>query len=134
MYKKLISSILAFALLTQIVGCYSYQEITKEEFSQAEEYLDLKVRTTSQSIYKFNEGSYTVMKDSLYGSGKLKLKTGTGYYKDFTGSISLKDIETFKFDKFDTVMTISMSAIGVGAIVLIIVKIANTRFGPIFSK
>ena len=127
MYKKLISSILAFALLTQIVGCYTYQEITKEEFSQAEEYLDLQVKTKSQSIYKFDEGSYTVMEDSIYGSGKIKLKTRTGYYKDFTGSIPLKEIESIKFDKFDTVLTILMSAIGVGAIVGIVVSIGNAK-------
>ena len=122
MSKKLISIILAFALLIQIVGCYSYQEITKEEFVQTEEYLDLQVRTKSQSIYKFDKGSYTAMEDSIYGSGKLKLKTGTGYYKDFTGSIPLKDIESFKFDKFDTASTIVWSAIGVGVIVWNIVK------------
>ena len=134
MYKKLISSILAFVLLTQIVGCYTYQEITKEEFSQTEEYSDLKVRTKNQYTYKFDEGSYTVMEDSIYGSGKIKLETGSGYYKDFTGSISLKEIESFKFDKFDTVLTILMSAIGVGAIVLIGVWYSNMTIGPIFKN
>ena len=126
MSKKLISSILAFALLTQIVGCYSYQEITKEEFIQTEEYTDLQVRTKSQSIYKFNEGNYTVMEDSIYGSGKLKLKTRTGYYKDFTGSISLKEIESFKFDKFDTIITIIVIATGVGIIVAGLIRFDNS--------
>ena len=76
MYKKLISSILVSILLTQIVGCYSYQEITKEEFSQTEDYSDLKVRTKNQYTYEFDEGNYTFSKDSIYGSGKLILKTG----------------------------------------------------------
>ena len=91
MSKKLISSILAFAMLTQIVGCYSYQEITKEEFVQTEEYSDLKVRTKSQSIYKFDEGSYTVMEDSIYGSGKTKLKHSNKRFEDYTGSVYLED-------------------------------------------
>ncbi len=119
MYKKLISSILAFALLTQIVGCYSYKEITKEEFSQAEEYLDLQVKTKNHYTYKFDEGSYTVMEDSIYGSGKMRLKNSNKRFEDYTGSISLKEIETLEFDRFDTIVTIAIIAISVGVILLI---------------
>jgi len=129
-WKKIISSILAFALLTQIIGCYTYQEITKEEFSQADEYLDLQVRTKSHSIYKFDEGSYTVKEDSIYGSGRL-LKTGIEFNEDFTGSIPLKEIESFKFDRFDTIVTIFAIAIPVGLIAFIAYEIANFKIGPL---
>jgi len=128
--KKIISSILVFALLTQVVGCYSYQEITKEEFSQAEEYLDLQVRTKNQGIYEFDEGDYTVKEDSINGSGRIIFRPGNKFGEDFTGSISLDDIESMKIDKFDTVLTILMSAIGVGAIVLIGVWISNMTMNP----
>jgi len=119
MYKKLISSILAFALLTQIMGCYSYQEITKEEFNQTEEYADLQVKTTNQYIYQFDEDKYTVIEDSIYGSGKLKLKNGIKVYEDYSGSVSLKDIESFKFDRFNLMGTIIAIGISVGILVLI---------------
>jgi len=133
MFKKLISSILAFALLTQIVGCYSYQEITKEEFVQTEEYLDLRVRTTEQNWYEFFKNEYTVKEDLIYGSGKKLFNPGSEIGEDFIGSIPLEEIESFELDKFDTVMTIVMSAIGVGAIVLIGVWISNFKIGPIFK-
>ena len=119
-YKKLISNLLVVALLTQIVGCYSYQEITKEEFTQAEKYTDLQLRTKSQSIYKFDEGSYTVMEDSIYGSGIKKLKHSNKRFEDYTGSVYLEDIESFEFDKFDTVITVLAIAAGVGVIVSIL--------------
>ena len=118
MYKKLISSILTFTLLTQIAGCYSFQEITKEEFVQTEEYLDLQVLTKNQYIYKFDEGSYTVMEDSIYGSGKTKLKNSNKRFEDYTGSVYLEDIESFEFDKFNSVITVLVIAAGVGLTVL----------------
>ena len=99
--KKLISSILALALLTQIVGCYSYQEITKEEFNQTEEYSDLIVRTKNKYTYEFDENGYAVKEDSIYGSGRLILKPGIVFSEDFTGSIYLKDIESLRIDRFD---------------------------------
>ena len=119
MSKKIISSILAFALLTQIVGCYSYQEITKEEFVQTEEYSDLRVRTKDQNWYEFYKNEYTVKEDSIYGSGRKIFKLGNKFGEDYTGSISLEEIESFKFDRFDTILTIVGIAISVGLIVLI---------------
>ena len=133
MYKKLISSILAFALLTQIVGCYSYQEITKEEFSQTEEYSDLKVRTKNQSTYEFDENDYTVKEDSIYGSGRLILKPGIEFNEDFIGSIPLKEIESLKIDRFNTGNTlgvIAFIAFGVGIIVFGIAEsLSSAGFG-----
>ncbi len=129
MYKKLISSILVFALLTQIVGCYTYQEITKEEFVQTEEYTDLQVKTTNQYIYQFDEGDYTATEDSIYGSGKLKLKSGIKVNEDYAGSIYLGDVESFKFDKFDIIVTILVSAIGVGLLYLM-----GRNFGKTYYK
>jgi len=121
MYNKLISSILAFALLIQIVGCYSYQEITKEEFSQTEEYSDLRVRTTNQNTYEFDENDYTVKKDSIYGSGKLKSKSGVKVNEDYTGSVYLGDIESFKFDRFSPTSTI-IGIVIVGGIIALLVS------------
>lgn len=129
--KKLISILLAFALHTQIVGCYSYQEITKEEFNQTEEYSDLRITTKDQNTYEFYENDYTVKEYSIYGSGKLmlELKSGMKVYKDYTGSVYLGDIESIKFDKFDAALTILMGAIGVGIIVLIGIPLFTVRIG-----
>jgi len=123
MYKNLISSILAFALLTQIVGCYAYQEITKEEFNQTDEYSDLKVRTKNQYTYEFDEEDYIVKEDSIYGSGKLKLKSGIKVNEDFTGSIFLENIESFQFDKFSPTSTIIGIVIVVGIIAILVSEV-----------
>jgi hypothetical protein len=129
-YKKLISSLLVVALLTQIVGCYSYQEITKEEFLQTEEYSDLRVRTKDQNWYEFYKKEYTVKEDSIYGSGRKIFKPGSKFGEDYTGSISLEEIESFKFDKFDLMGTVIFIAIGVGILALIA---SSIKFGPIFK-
>ena len=132
-YKKLISSLLVVALLTQIVGCYSYQEITKEEFVQTEEYSDLRVRTTDQNWYEFYENNYIVKEDSIYGSGRKIFKLGNKFGEDYTGSISLEEIESFKFDKFDLMGTVIFIAIGVGILALIASSIEMIPEGSIIE-
>ena len=97
MYKKLISGLLITVLCIQITGCYSYHNITKDELINAKEYKDLQVTTKDEYIYEFDEGSYTVDKDSIYGSGKFGVKKAK--FKEFTGSISLSDVEKVKFDE-----------------------------------
>ena len=130
MYNKLISSILTFALLSQIVGCYSYQNITKDELSQVEKYTDLQVKTKNQYTYEFDEGNYTFSKDSIYGSGKLKLKYGKRANEDYNGSIYFKDVEKLKMDGFDIVTTVLAIAIPIGLIVYGITNIvASIPFG-----
>lgn len=117
MYIKIISGLLITALLTQFVGCYSYQEITKDEFIKAEDHVDLQIRTKDQQIYEFDEGDYIVEADSIYGSGKfVNRKNRKTKFKDFSGSIYLEDIESFKFDRFNALFTI----LGIAAIVRII--------------
>jgi hypothetical protein len=119
MYIKIISSLLITALLTQIVGCYSYQEVTKDEFIKAEEHVDLQVKTKYQYFYEFDEGDYIVKEDSLYGSGKfINRKNRNPETIDFTGSIYLADIESFKFDRFDVLSFIIGIAVFAGIIAL----------------
>ena len=113
--KRYISAILIPCLLLQLCGCYSYQEITKDEFINADDKIDLKITTKNRYTYKFDEGDYLVKGDSIYGQGKfLNIKLKETDYKDFTGSIFLGDIESLKFDSFDTLTTILLIvAIGV---------------------
>ena len=70
------------------------------------------------SIYKFDEGSYTVRENSIYGSGKIKLKHSNKRFEDYTGSVYLEDIESFKFDKFNAVITVLVIALSVGFLFL----------------
>ena len=107
-------------ILTQIVGCYSYQEITKDEFIRAEDYVDLQVITKNNHTYKFDGGDYIVKEDSIYGSGKfVNRKPRKTVFKDFTGSIYLGDIESLKFDSFNVLITIIGIASIAGIIALV---------------
>jgi len=119
MNKKIVTLILINAILIQIVGCYSYQEITKEEFLNAKENEDLRVTTKNQTSYEFESEDYIVKNDSIYGNGKIvNTKIKKRYYKDFEGSIYLEDIKSFQFDSFDIISTIIVVAVSVGFIAL----------------
>jgi hypothetical protein len=114
----------------QFFGCYSYQEITKEEFINADDYMDLKVTTKDRYTYKFDEGDYLVKEDSIYGSGEfLNNKLKETDYKEFTGSISLGDIESLKFDSFDTISTM-VGIIALGGLIALMISEGSFRHGP----
>jgi hypothetical protein len=115
MNKKIVSLFLINAILIQFVGCYSYQEITKEEFLNAKENEDLRVTTKNQTSYEFNSEDYVIKNDSIYGSGKIvNVNLKKRYYKDFEGSIFLGDIESLQFDSFDVISTMVVVAVTLG--------------------
>ncbi|MCW8809746.1 MAG: hypothetical protein OQK64_02185, partial [Ignavibacteriaceae bacterium] len=119
--KKIVTLILINAILIQIVGCYSYQEITKEEFLNVKENEDLRVTTKNQTSYEFDAEDYIVKNDSIYGNGKIvNTKLKKRYYKDFEGSIYLGDVESLKFDSFDVISTVVVVAVTAGFIALVI--------------
>ena len=116
--KKIIITLTILSILN-FIGCYSYKEITKDEFISSEEKLDLHVKTKNQYLYRFHEGDYSANKDSIYGSGKfLDTKLIQAKYNNFSGSIQLEDIETLKFDEFDATLTILSVTVVVGLVVL----------------
>lgn len=120
--KKYISAAVIVSLLNLTSGCYTYQHITKEEFKKAEKLTDLQVVTKSQRIYKFDEGSYKVTSDSLYGSGKTKLINRQKHFEDFTGSIYFDNIESIEIDEIDTAVTIIFICSIIGLVTLILTK------------
>ena len=115
MNKKIVSVFLINAILIQIVGCYSYQEITKEELLNAKENEDLRVTTKNHNTYEFASEDYIVKNDSICGNGKIvNVNLKKRYYKDFEGSIYLGNVESLKFDSFDVISTIVVVAVTVG--------------------
>ena len=63
--KKILITLTIISFMN-LIGCYSYNSISKEELDQAEEYRDLQVITKNKYIYEFDEGNYTICKDSIY--------------------------------------------------------------------
>ena len=117
-----------------LIGCYSYQTISREELNQAEEYRDLQVITKNQFVYEFDEGNYTFSEDSIYGSGNLKLIKGKKVYKEYKGSINFEDVEKLGMDGFDVVATILAIAIPVAVIVIAASSFSLLGGGSLFSE
>jgi len=130
MHLKLTSGLLIASFIIQITGCYSYSKITKDELINAKDYKDLQVTTKNEYIYEFDEGNYTVDKDSIYGSGRyFDSKVEKSKYKDFTGSIYYPEIEKLKFDEFDVTVTILSITVVAGLIVLMVANIKPSLDG-----
>ena len=94
--KKYITAVLIPCLLLYLSGCYSMQEVTKEEFSPAPDYPELYVKTKDYE-YTFEEGNYIFKNDTIYGKGELKLLVNP--YVPFEGTISINDVEKIEMDK-----------------------------------
>lgn len=120
--KKIIITLTIISFMN-LIGCYSYHTISKDELNQAEEYSDLQVITKNKYVYEFDEGNYTISKDSIYGSGNLKLIKGKKVYKEYEGSIHFEDVEKLGMEGFDAMATIIAVAVTLGIIALIISSI-----------
>jgi len=98
--KKYIATILIPCLLLQFSGCYSMQKVTKEEFLQASDYPELYVKTKDKE-YAFEEKSYNVSNDTIFGKGEYKFKIKPkNNFKTFEGSISVKEVEKITTENY----------------------------------
>jgi len=101
--KKYIISVLIPSLLIYLTGCYSMQEVTKEEFSPKPDYPNLKILTEEREL-TFKEGDYIFQNDSIIGLGKSVLLVSN--WQPFDGKINNNDFEkseTIKMsDSLDT--------------------------------
>jgi len=131
--KKFIITVTILALFN-LLGCYSYQTISREEISQSEENSDLQIITKNKYVYEFDEGNYTISEDSIYGSGNLKLIMGKKVYQKYEGSISFDDIEKLRMDKLDVVSTILVFAVPVAVIVIAAANFKPLGGSPLLSK
>jgi hypothetical protein len=99
--KIYISSILIPCLLLQFSGCYSMQKVTKDEFLQASDYPELFIKTKEKE-FKFEQGSYTFQKDTIFGKGEFIMRSNEKYlYEPFEGRISVNDVEKIETDKMN---------------------------------
>ena len=96
--KKYFISVLIPYLLLQFSGCYSMQEVTKEEFSPAPDYPELIVKTKAKK-YAFEEGNYIFTNDTIYGRGEFTLLENP--FKPFVGTISTKNVYDMQMNNSD---------------------------------
>ena len=108
--KKIISVVLVVCLLPQIFGCYSMQEITRQEFENQDEQKEIHITTKKYKYsYSFGVSSYVIVNDSISGRGRLDTKEGffdPKLVEDFDGKIALSDVQTIKTEKFSIPRTV----------------------------
>jgi len=115
MHKKYIISFLIPALLIQLYGCYSMQDIPKEEITGLNGEGDLIVYTKDATIYFFEESNYHISNDSLYGKGYIKYTDDSDFKDVFVGVIALTNIETIQQDELNPFTT---TLLVIGSVVL----------------
>jgi hypothetical protein len=111
MRKKCIISVLITTLLIQLYGCYSMQDISKDEIAGLKDGGDLIVHTKDSTIYFFEESNYYISKDSLYGKGYVKFNEKADFKVETENTIALTNIESVQKDEINPVTT-SLLVIG----------------------
>lgn len=118
--KKYIASILIPSLLLQFSGCYNMQVITKDDFREDSDYLELNVKTNDKDI-TFDDGNYSVRNDTIFGKGITKaiidLETND---EPFEGAISINDVEEIRVYKFNSTTVIALGIFVVAVAILVV--------------
>jgi hypothetical protein len=129
MRKKYIVTVLIPALLIQLYGCYSMQEISNDEMSGLKEGGDLIVYSKDSAIYSFEESNYHISNDTLYGKGYVKLNEDSDFKVATESTIALSNIESVQQDELnptDTTWLITGGILFVGIVVLVVQAGYNT--------
>jgi hypothetical protein len=125
MCKKYIVSVLITALLIQLYGCYSIQDIPKDEIAELKNGDDLIVYTKDATVYFFEESNYLIANDSLYVKGYVKSSAHASKV-EIEKSIALTNIESIQQDEINPVTTSLLvlgsilTAAGVAFLILLI--------------
>ena len=113
--KKLISVLLIFALLPYLTGCYTMNQITKEEFKKSSKNAEIELQTRAGDEYHF-EDSYYILSDTLYGQG---IKIRDNKETPFNDKIALNDIFSIKQKEFNTGAIVFLGMVAVGTIIVL---------------
>ena len=100
--KKLISIVLILSLLPYLAGCYSINQVSKEELQTDNSRGDLTIITNQNEIYKFEDGSYFIKSDTLFGMG---IKAIADKQIPITNEIALGNITSIKGKESDGLKT-----------------------------
>lgn len=130
MRKKYIITVLIPALLIQLCGCYSMQEISKDELTGLKEGGDLIVYTKDATIYSFESSNYHVSNDSLYGKGYVKFNEDSDFKATIEKSIALTNIESVQQDEMNASGTTWLI---VGGILLIDIVVLGLQVASYLS-
>jgi hypothetical protein len=96
------------------------QIITKDDFREDSDYLELNVKTKDKDI-SFDDGHYSVSNDTIFGKGITKSRIDPAIDDEsFEGAISVNDVEEIRAYKFNLTGVIAIAAFVVLTAVLIV--------------
>ena len=124
MRKKYIVFVLIPGLLIQLYGCYSMQEISKDEMAGFKDGGDLIVSTKDSAIYFFEESNYRISADSLYGSGYAKFSDVPDFIILNKSAIALKSIKTIQQEDLNLITT----GLLIGGILAVVIAVLLILF------
>ena len=120
MRQKYIVVVLIPTLLIQIYGCYTTQDIPKDEIAGLKDEGDLIVYTKDSTVYFFEESNYHISNDSLYGKGYIKSTDYYGFKERVDYLLPLSNIESMQQDKFNSAGTTWLIVAGVLTTALVV--------------
>ena len=129
MPRKFITYIVFFTFLN-LVGCYSYQSVTYEEFKDINpgdiHSGDIFIVTNDSSKYHTSWWIFSEQNDSVMIQGSKFIGTEQ---KPYTGKIAVSDIRTLEVDKVDDSATTVWVLAGIAAGILLFVAIGSEMAG-----
>jgi len=129
MPRRFITYIIFFTFL-KLIGCYSYQEVTYQEFESTNpndiNSEDIYIITRDSTKYHSNWWTFSVYEDSVYIKGSKYYGNGQTAFK---GKIAVSDIETIEVDKYDETATTISILVSITAGVLAIIYLGSQVAG-----
>lgn len=127
MYKKIMCTLLTFALLIQ-VGCYSARKVTLEEVMTNVEITEIIINTSDSLKLLFEKPHFSAVNDTLKGEASV-----VGPYaqisESFEWNIPLSDITTIETNEFDGIKTLIFTGATIISIVVLFLFITLASGG-----
>lgn len=125
MPRKIITYIVFFTFL-KLVGCYSYQGLTYEEFERTNpddiKSEDIYIITKDSTKYHSSWWTFSVYEDSVYIKGSKYFGNEQAAFK---GKISVSDIESIEVETYDRSATTIVVSLSIIAGVAMIIGLAS---------
>ena len=121
MIKKSIVSILIILILINSIGCYSYNQINKEDTEKNKKYDKVKITILDNKVYYLRD--VEIQGSVLKGFKRYKPSYGQMKVEEVVISIKeIKKIEVETFDTGSTTVVIVVSLLALGGIIWFIVE------------
>ena len=129
MPRKFITYVVFFAFLN-LIGCYSYQGLTYEEFESTNpddiKSEDIYITTKDSTKYHSSWWTFSVYEDSVFIKGSKYTGNEQGAFK---GKIAVSDIETIEVEKLDNRATIIWGIAATAAAIFAFIYLGSKAAG-----